>query len=192
MFSPGSMSSLPVEITTIMGWALTRRRAMPAPAAIATSGRTQPRAGRQQQRALAAIGAAAMHVLPRRNGLAADLGDIAVALHLLDGHHRVAAARQHRAGHDLDAARTIGQRVRRITRRLRARDAQPAGVFRGGRGAERDAIHRHAIERRLVALGVDVLAQHRAGGLRQRQRLDRQAHEVLLDEGFGLCWRQHD
>ena len=54
----------------------------------------------------------------------------------------------------------------------------------------RDAVHRHAIERRLVALGVDVLAQHRAGRLRERQRLDRQAREVLLDERFGLGGRQ--
>jgi hypothetical protein len=34
----------------------------------------------------------------------------------------------------------------------------------------------------LVALGIDVLAQHRASGLREWQRLDGQAREVLLDE----------
>ena len=107
MISPGSTSSLPVEITTIMGWALTRRRAMPAPAAIATSGGPRARAGRQQQRALAAVRAAAMHVLPRLHGLASDLRELAVALHLLDRHHRIATARQHRARHDLDAARRI-------------------------------------------------------------------------------------
>jgi hypothetical protein len=36
--SPGSTSSLPVEITTMAGWPLTRRRAMPADAATAISG----------------------------------------------------------------------------------------------------------------------------------------------------------
>src|SRR2546430_2115202 len=35
--------------------------------------------------------------------------------------------------------------------------------------------------RRLVALGVDVLAQHRTRSLRERQRLDRQALQVLPD-----------
>ena len=50
------------------GWLLTRTRAMPAEAATAISGRAQQGAGLQQQRSLAAVAAAAMHVVVgRRN-----------------------------------------------------------------------------------------------------------------------------
>jgi hypothetical protein len=37
----------------------------------------------------------------------------------------------------------------------------------------------------VVSLGVDVLAQHGADTLHKRQRLDRQAGELLLDQVFG-------
>ena len=128
MSSPGSTSSLPVEITTIMGWALTRRRAMPAPAAMATSGADSRVPAANSSDALRAVGAAAMHVLPGLHGLAPDLGDLAVALHLFDGHHGIAAARQHRARHDFDAGPASGERLRRIAGGLRAADAQAPGV----------------------------------------------------------------
>src|SRR2546430_7002883 len=44
------------------------------------------------------------------------------------------------------------------------------------------------------SLGVDVLAQHRAGALRERQRLDRQALQVLPDQQvrLGRCERSEE
>ncbi len=56
---------------------------------------------------------------------------------------------------------------------------------------ECDAVHRHSVERRRIALGVDVFAQHRARALCERQRLDGQALEVLPDQFFSLGRGQH-
>src|SRR6202042_2230031 len=47
---------------------------------------------------------------------------------------------------------------------------------------------RHTVERRRIALGVDVFAQYRARALRERQRLNGQALQVLPNQLFGLCW----
>src|SRR5256885_11017607 len=55
-------------------------------------------------------------------------------------------------------------------------------LFRSRLAVDRNSIHGDTVEGRLVALGVDVLAQHRAGALRERQRLDRQALQVLPDQ----------
>ena len=48
-------------------------------------------------------------------------------------------------------------------------DAEAASAGSRRMAGERDAVHRDAIEGGLVTLGVDVLAQHRAGALRERQ-----------------------
>ena len=77
--------------------------------------------------------------------------------------------------------RVAGERQRRVTGGLGRLDAQRARAAPAAAG-ERHAVHGHAVERRLVTLGVDVLAQHRAGALRERQRLDRQALQVLPDQ----------
>ena len=84
--------------------------------------------------------------------------------------------------------RVPAERERRVTGGLRRLHAQRARAGRQRRG-ERDAIHGHAVEGRLVTLGVDVLAQHRAGALRERQRLDRQTLQVLPDQQIrvGRC-----
>ena len=132
-----------------------------------------------------------MHVLPRQHLLAPDLRDRAIALHLLDRHDRIAAARQHGAGHDFDAGVGIRQSLRWIARGLHAGDAQATGVVDRGRGGERDAIHGHPVERRMIAFGVDVFTQDGARCLGQRQGFDRQARQVLLDQSFGLGRRQH-
>ena len=107
---------------------------MPAPAAIATSGADEPRAGGQQQRALPAVASRAdARSATARRGLRPISANVAVALHLLDRHHRIAAARQHRARHDLDAG-VAG-------RRASAADRRPPACLRcaGGRrcGARR-------------------------------------------------------
>ncbi len=173
---------------------LTRRRAMPAPAAMATSGASSRMPASQQQRALALVAAARMHVAARLDcrSVRAAARSRPRRVMLLDRHDRIAAGRQHGAGHDLDAVVGRGERQRRIARGLRGLDAQAARPLRRCAEDERDAIHRHAIEGRLVALGVDVLAQHRAGALADGQRFDRQAGEVLRDLLFGLGGRQHD
>src|SRR6185312_435969 len=56
---------------------------------------------------------------------------------------------------------------------------------------QRDAIHGDSIEGRLIALGVDVLAKHGPCTLHERQRLDGQTREALLDELLRLRGCQH-
>jgi hypothetical protein len=81
--------------------------------------RREARARRQQQRALAAVGAAAMHVLPGRHGLAANLCELAITLQLLHGHHGV-AARGNMAPVMISMQLARSAASRRITRGLRA------------------------------------------------------------------------
>src|SRR6202043_2879961 len=109
----------------------------------------------------------------------------------LDGYHAVAAQREHRAGHDLDTVGGGGERQRRVAGGLGRLNAERARTGADRLAVERNAIPNDAVERRLVALGVDVLAQHRAGALRERQRLDRQALQVLPDQQVRLSRCEH-
>ena len=90
-------------------------------------------------------------------------------LHRYDG---ITTRRQHGTGHDLDGVLCRGEGERRIAGGLHRLDDErfsaPQTLCRDG-----EAIHRDTIERRLVTLGVDVLAQHGADALYERQRLDR-------------------
>jgi hypothetical protein len=55
---------------------------------------------------------------------------------------------------------------------------------------DRDAVHHHAVERRLVALGQHMLAQHAAGGGIQRHALGREQRQAGANPtlGFGDAW----
>ena len=130
----------------------------------------------EQQRPLPDIAATAVDVLAdsdpqfriEGHGLGFDLGKT----RLLDRYDGITTGRQHGAGHDLDGVLRRGEGQRRIAGGLHRLDQErlPAPQARGGDG---EAIHRDTIERRLVTLGVDVLAQHGADALYERQRLDR-------------------
>jgi hypothetical protein len=155
-------------------------------------GRMQNAAGAEQQRALAAIAGAPMHEAPwcgHETGVDFDI--ILLAPQLFDRHDHIAAARQHRAGHDGNAAFVRYQRRRRFAGSLGRLHAKAPPSGRGGLGGECDAVHDHAIEGGLIALGVDVLAQHRAGALAHRQGFDRQARQVRADEPFCTLRIEH-
>jgi hypothetical protein len=55
---------------------------------------------------------------------------------------------------------------------------------------DRNAVHRDPVKRGLIALGIDVFTQYRAGALSHRQRLDRQASQVLSNQAFSRIWVQ--
>ena len=191
MASPGSISSLPVEITTIIGWALTRSRAMPAPAAIATSGadRRVPAANNnapcgqsEPRRCTFCQGSTCLRPISAIAPLRCTCSTGTTASQPRGNMAPVMISMQVSG-----SARVCGGSPAACT----AGDAQAPGVVGRGRGGKRDAVHGHPIERRMVAFGVDVFAQHGARCLGERQGLDRQARQVLLDQSFGLGRRQH-
>ena len=109
----------------------------------------------------------------------------------LERYHAVATGRQHRAGHHFDAFLRSAEAQRRVPGGLGRLHTEAAAAGGGRLAGERYPVHRDAIEGGLVALGVDVLAQHRAGALPERQRLDRQALQVLPDQAICLGRREH-
>ena len=100
-----------------------------------------------------------------------DVDDIVLAPRALDRDDRIGAARQHRAGHDLDTLAARGQLERRHAGRL---DADRVEVTRAGLPVavrDRNAVHRDAIERWLIALGGDRLSQYPTRRGLERNRL---------------------
>ena len=67
--------------------------------------------------------------------------------------HAVTALWPDTAGHDLDAVIRRRQRMRRIAGMLRTLDRETPIAAGEGIILKRNAIHRHTVERRLVALG---------------------------------------
>ena len=127
----------------------------------------EPRAGVQQEVARPRVGALSMHVTPGlRFAALVQFGMAVGRADLLDGHDRVAAARHHRAGHDLEAVGPGSEGEHGGAGGLDAGDAEPAAAL--GSAGECDAIHRHAIERGRVALGVQRRAEYAAGAVSER------------------------
>ncbi len=81
--------------------------------------------------------------------------------HALDRDDTIAAARQHRAGHDFEARFDSGQGERRVSRGLDAGDPEASPPAAPCIRSEGDAVHGHAVERRLVAFGPHGLREHR-------------------------------
>ncbi len=130
----------------------------------------EARAGAEEQRALARIGSAPVHIgAGCRCAGGGEACHAAIERDALDRHDEIATFRQHRAGHHLDARVGCGERKRRVACRLHALDTELPAPRAQQLCRTRDAIHRHAVERRRVALGIDVLAQHRTRALRERQ-----------------------
>ena len=127
-----------------------------------------------------------MHIGARGNfEFSRQSGSSVSETNVLHGDDGIAARRQNGAGHDFDRMLTVGESERRITCRLQALNYEVALSRCDGSAVNRDSVHGYAIERWVVSLGVDVLAQHGADTLHKRQRLDRQAGELLLDQVFG-------
>ena len=149
--------------------------------------RPEARAAGQQQVALAAVEAAGVDVAERLDGVVGlDLRPAVGDREAFDGDHAVAARRQHRAGHHLEA-RLGRQGLRAGAGGLRAGDAEASLAGAPRLAGDGDAVHGDAVERRLVALGPHRLRQHGARERRQRARLDRQRRDALPDQclGFG-------
>jgi hypothetical protein len=105
---------------------------------------------------------------------------------LLDRNHAIAACGQHRSRHHFDAVLSVVQRERRGAGCLRSGNTKctlPALVRCKG---ECDAVHRDAVERRLIESCDDALAQDRADQLGQRQRRRRKHCRVSADQDFGF------
>jgi len=116
-----------------------------------------------------------MDVLPRLDREPFCELDFAIARRdLLHGNHGIAFGGQDRPRHDFETVVAGFEAERRGASRLHAGNVKPASTADPGRARQCDAIHRHAIERRLVALGADVLGERRAAQCRQRSRFDRQ------------------
>ena len=79
----------------------------------------------------------------------------------------------------------------RFARHLGALDAQTPRAGKHGAAVDGNAIHAHPIERRLVALRVDVLAKDGSRALGEGQGFDRQRRKVLRDQSFGIGGREH-
>src|SRR5882757_2873290 len=96
-------------------------------------------------------------------GLAAAYGD------LLDRNDAVAAVGNDCTGHNFNTTRWSCERQRRVARSLGGLDAQVPVTSLDGVAIHGNTVHCNTIERRCVPLGVDVLAQHRARTLCERQ-----------------------
>lgn len=153
--------------------------------------RAQDRAGSEQAGALASIAAAPMHVLPRfdRDHLV-EHRRITVSRDALDRHDGIAALRQHRPCHDLDAVRLVREDAGRIARALTALHMKAPQALAHRLRGERDAVHGHAVEGRLIALRVDVFLQQRAGALHERQCLARECTHMGPDHPIGFVRSQ--
>ncbi len=91
----------------------------------------EPGAGRQQQVARTCVARLSMHMPPgRRHAALVQLGVAAGRVDLFDGHDGVAAARHHRAGHDLEAVGVGCEREHGGAGRLDAGDAEAPAAFR--------------------------------------------------------------
>ena len=101
----------------------------------------------------------------------------------LDRHHAVAAAGQDGARHHLETGVATGQAERWLPGGLRSRDPESPRAPRMAAARECDAVHGHAIERRLIAFGVDVLGKDGARQRRQRPCLDGQRPQARQDPG---------
>jgi hypothetical protein len=88
---------------------------------------------------------------------------------LLDRDHAIAAHGENRAGHHFDGIVGAIQLERRRARGLGRLDAKAPVAAPQGLAIDRDPVHGDAIERRLVALRIDIFPQRPTDTLRQRQ-----------------------
>ena len=104
----------------------------------------------------------------------------------LDGNDGVGPARQHGAGHDLDAFRGRGNGHRRCAGALGARYPVAAAARLPCAMVDGDAVHGDPVEGGLVAFGVDGLAQHGPGAVLQRRFPGGQPAHPLQNQGLRL------
>ena len=110
----------------------------------------------------------------------------------LDRDHRVGAVRQCRTGHDLDAVTVGGERPRFAAGRLGVDDAEATQASGIGSRAQGYAVHRHAIERRLIDVGAHVRGQHAAVRSAQGHVLGpRRRPELRENRVLGVPGQEH-
>jgi hypothetical protein len=140
------------------------------------------------------VRAAAVHVPARgrRRCLPGHGHPVALAGGLLVGNDAVRALGQHRAGHDLDArVLPLPQREGPHAGGLRRLHPEDRVPIRARRGAQRVAVHRHAVERRQVAVGPEVGAKHPAVRLRDRAVFPVKERDRVQDQPLGACRCEH-
>ncbi len=142
--------------------------------------------GLEQQCALATIGAAPVHVREGcRRCRRLDRRETLEHVNQFHGHDTIAADRQRGARHDFDGVVRTRKFQSRRASRLHGLDPEALRALARGGAIDRDAVHGDAIERRLITLGVNILAQGPAHALRQWQRFDRQTRQPRVDRLFG-------
>ena len=119
-----------------------------------------------------------------------DAGRTIARLYTFDRHDAVGPVRQRRPRHDLDAMSRF-ERERRVAGMLTGLDRELTFAAGEVRVTERDTVHHHAIERRLVALGMNGLAQNPADGLRERDRFAAEGRHRALDGDRRFDGREH-
>ena len=130
----------------------------------------QQSTGFEQKCALPSILAAAMDVAVTARDRRGFQARRAVGeFYLLNRDHAIATDGQNRAGHDLDGVPAPRQLHGRRSSRLQCLDRKPPHALPRRPAVDRNAVHRDAIERRLVPLRIDIFAQGAADTLRQRQ-----------------------
>ena len=124
----------------------------------------------QQGGSLQTIGTSRMHISARSHvELARQSGSSVTETNLLDGDDGIAALRQDGTGHDFDRMLRTRESERWIASGLHALNHELTLSRYDSGTVDRDPVHGYPIERWVVSLGVDVLAQHGADTLHERQ-----------------------
>jgi len=145
-------------------------------------GGAEPHSGRDDDLARTQVAAAWANVRTRLRSLVND--NVVVMMdNILDGDDGIGARGDDAAGRD----------AHRLARTERPRRGSAGGdVFDDGKASRqvrcthRESVHRRALERRQVDERASVFAEHAAGGLGDRHRLQRQRPDSLQDTLLGL------
>ena len=105
--------------------------------------------------------------------------------------HAIAFCRKDSACHDLDSVVGAGERLHRVAGMLRSLDRKTSIAAGKGIILEGHAVHRHAVEWWLIALGQDRLLQNPAGSPCQWHRFSRERWQRGADRLCCFCRRNH-
>ena len=134
-----------------------------------SAARLQPPAGFEHHVAKARLDSTRIEVVAGLHG-PVDHQPISVAPRLFDHDHRVRAFRQRRAGHNLNRVTRFDAAGKNFARANFADDSQ---LTRRSGGAQRKSIPGRARERRIIAVGGDLLRQNAPRRIERRHLLYR-------------------
>ena len=196
--SPGMTISSPVDRMPTRGRRWTNSHGRFIAASEADVARRQPPAGLQQHVALGEIEALAPHIAAAPRGFEHP-HPVAVALGVLLDDDRVGAGRHRRAGEDARRLARADMAAEPGPGRHLGDDAQFDRDLAEIVGAHRIAVHRRDRERRLGAARGDILGEHPAEPVGERDLLGRQgfdqgqqARQRFFDRNHGFASQSPD